>query len=159
MPIAADPFRDALRLFASGVTIVTIRAGEQIHGLTVAAFASVSPDPPLIAALIDRAHRGHALLEAPDAVFAVNVLAEEHRELSERFAHGEPSERFARGRWGSAVTGAPVLEDAIAWLDCRVHARVGAGSHTIFIGEVQASATRPEARPLLYWNRGYRTLG
>ena len=159
MPIDPDQFRDALRLFASGVTIVSIRAGETRHGLTVAAFASVSPDPPLVAALIDRRHRGHALLEEPGAVFAVNVLAEEHRELSDRFAHAKDTERFALGRWSSAVTGAPVLEDALAWLDCRIHDRVSAGSHTIYIGEVQAAATRPGARPLLYWNRDYRALG
>ena len=158
MPISPDQFRDALRLFASGVTIVTVRAGETRHGLTVAAFASVSPDPPLVAALIDQRHRGHALLEEPGAVFAVNVLAEEHRELSDRFAHLKDAERFAVGRWTTATTGAPVLEDALAWLDCRIHSHVPAGSHTIFIGEVQASATRAGARPLLYWNRDYRAI-
>lgn len=158
MPISPDQFRDALRLFASGVTIVSIRAGDVRHGLTVAAFASVSPDPPLVAVLIDQRHRGHQLLEQPDAVFAVNVLAEEHRELSDRFAFLKDVERFAAGRWKTATTGAPVLEDALAWLDCRQHARVDAGSHTIFVGEVQESATRPEARPLLYWNRGYRGI-
>lgn len=159
MPIAPDQFRDALRFFPSGVTIVTVRVGDQRHGLTVAAFASVSPDPPLIAALIDQRHRGHALLLQPGAVFAVNVLAEEHRELSDRFALVKDAERFAVGRWTTAETGAPVLEDALAWLDCRIHSHVAAGSHTIFIGEVQASATRADARPLVYWNREYRAIG
>jgi len=159
MPITAAAFRDALRHFAAGVTLVTIRAGERVHGLTVSAFTSVSPDPPLVAMMIDHAHGAHALLCAPDATFAINVLGAEHRELSDRFAWGPDAERFAAGRWTTAVTGAPVLEDALAWLDCRLHSRHAAGSHELYVGEVLASAVpRPEAPPLIYWNRGYRRL-
>ena len=76
-PIGSDQFNDTLRFFASGVTILTIRAGEARHGLTVSAFASVSPEPPLIAVLVDQRHRGHELLVEPGATFAVNVLTEQ----------------------------------------------------------------------------------
>ena len=159
MPIAAEAFRDALRHFPAGVTLVTIRSGAVVHGLTVSAFTSVSPDPPLIAVMIDHVHRAHTLLSAPGAVFAVNLLAAEQRELSDRFAWGPEPERFAAGRWSVAATGAPVLEDALAWLDCRVHSRHAAGSHELYIGEVLASAVpRPDGPPLIYWNRGYRRL-
>ena len=61
--------------------------------------------------------------------------------------------------WTTAETGAPILADALAWLDCRIHSRAAAGTHTIYVGEVQAaSAPRPDEPPLVYWNRGYRAL-
>lgn len=159
MTDSADAFRDALRHFPAGVTLVTLAAGGEIHGLTVSAFVSVSPAPPLIAVIIDHQHRAHRLLELPGAVFAVNILGADDQALSDRFAWGSETERFAAGRWTTAVTGAPVLADAVAWLDCTIDSRHVAGTHTIYVGAVQASAVlRPEGLPLLYWNRGYRRL-
>ncbi len=159
MTVTPDAFRDALRHFPAGVTLVTLRAGDELHGLTVSAFVSVSPDPPLIAVIIDHQHRAHALLERPGTVFAVNILAEADQALSDRFAWGPEPDRFAAGRWTTAVTGAPVLADAVAWLDCTIDSRHAAGTHTIYIGAVQASAVpRPGGAPLLYWNRDYRRL-
>jgi flavin reductase (DIM6/NTAB) family NADH-FMN oxidoreductase RutF len=160
MAVTAEAFRDALRHFPAGVTVVTIRAGAEVHGLTVSAFVSVSPAPPLVAVMIDHRHYAYELLERPGAAFAVNVLAEGQRELSERFAWTPADQgRFAGGRWGAAATGAPVLEDALAWLDCTVFSRHPAGSHSLYIGEVVASAVpRPDEQPLVYWNRDYRRL-
>jgi flavin reductase (DIM6/NTAB) family NADH-FMN oxidoreductase RutF len=159
MPVSSEEFRDALRHFPAGVTIVAVQSGERRHGLTVSAFASVSPDPPLIMIAVDQRHSGHALLAEPGATFAVNILARNHTELSNRFAWLKDEDRFAAGEWRAAVTGAPVLQDALAWLDCTVDASHTAGSHTIFIGLVQASKTpRPDQSPLIYWNRGYRHL-
>lgn len=157
MPINSDDFRDVLRHFPAGVTIVTVKAGEDTHGMTVSAFVSVSPTPPLISVIIDHRGRGHTLLEAADAVFAVNILREGQEELSNTFAWKE--DRFSVGNWTTAKTGAPVLEDALAWLDCTVYSRHTAGTHTIYIGEVQASSVNgPDEKPLVYWNRGYREL-
>ncbi|HKH47936.1 MAG TPA: flavin reductase family protein [Thermoanaerobaculia bacterium] len=157
--ISSEEFRIALRHFPAGVTIVTIRAGERTHGLTVSAFASVSAEPPLIAIIIENRHKAYALLEEPGAVFAVNILGEEQSELSNRFAWVKDEDRFEQGDWSAADTGAPVLVDALAWLDCRIHARYPAGSHTVYIGEVHASnVPKQEAPPLIYWNRGYRKL-
>ena len=159
MTIRSEAFRDALRHFPSGVTIVTIKNGDRQHGLTVSAFASVSPSPPLVMIAVEQRHSGHALLMGPDASFAVNILARDQADLSNRFAWLKDEDRFAAGDWGTAVTGAPVLRDALAWLDCTVEARHAAGSHTIFVGLVQASdVRRPNQPPLVYWNRGYRHL-
>lgn len=161
MPITSEQFRNALRLFPSGVTIVTINTPQldQPHGLTVSAFNSVSPEPPLILVAIDHRASAYEMLEQEGAVFAVNILGEDQMELSNRFAWLKDEDRFAEGEWQTAVTGAPVLKSALAWLDCTVHARLSAGTHTIYIGEVQASrVVRPDKRPLLYWNRGYRYL-
>lgn len=158
MPINSEDFRDVMRHFPAGVTLVTVKAGDDIHGLTVSAFVSVSPTPPLISVIIDHKGRGYDLLERSNAVFAVNILREGQEELSNRFAFSQ-EDRFAEGNWTTGVTGAPVLEDALAWLDCTVYSRHTAGTHTIYIGEVQASnVIEPDGAPLVYWNRAYRTV-
>jgi flavin reductase (DIM6/NTAB) family NADH-FMN oxidoreductase RutF len=157
--ISSEDFRKALRHFPAGVTIVTVRAGEKTHGLTVSAFASVSAEPPMIMIIIENRHRAYSILQEPEAVFAVNILGEEQSELSNRFAWVKDEDRFAMGNWSKAETGAPILVDALAWLDCRIHARYPAGSHTIYVGEIHASSVpKEEAPPLVYWNRGYRKL-
>lgn len=159
MTISSENFRDALRHLPAGVTIVTIKSGSERHGLTVSAFTSVSPEPPLIMVIIDQQHRAYSLLEMEGAVFAVNILAQDQIELSNRFAWVKDEDRFAEGNWGTAVTGAPILIDALAWLDCTIFARYPAGTHTIYVGEVQASqCPRPDQPPLVYWNRDYRKL-
>jgi len=159
MTVSFDNFRDVLRHFPSGVTIVTIQSGGEHHGLTVSAFASLSSTPPLIMVAIDRKNRTEQLLQDPEATFAVNVLAANQREISNRFAWVKDEDRFALGNWTTAQTGAPILTDALAWLDCTIYARHDAGTHTIYVGEIKASAVpRPDEAPLVYWNRDYRDL-
>ncbi len=161
MPVSSESFRDVLRHFPSGVTVVTIQspASEVAHGLTVSSFASVSPEPPLVLVSIDHRATAYTLLETAGACFAVNILAHDHMELSNRFAWLKDEDRFQMGDWTTAATGAPILRDALAWLDCTVYSRFAAGTHTIYIGEVQASdVPRPDVKPLLYWNRGYRQM-
>jgi flavin reductase (DIM6/NTAB) family NADH-FMN oxidoreductase RutF len=159
MSIPSEDYREALRHFPAGVTIVTINAGDQIHGLTVSAFASVSPEPPLIMVIIDQRHSAYELLESEGAAFAVNILHENQMDLSNRFAWLKDEDRFDAGDWETAVTGAPILKSALAWLDCTIYASYPAGTHTIYIGEVQATGVpRPDQPPLIYWNRGYRHL-
>jgi flavin reductase (DIM6/NTAB) family NADH-FMN oxidoreductase RutF len=161
MTITSEQYREALRHFPAGVTIVTIKAPDHPapHGLTVSAFASISPEPPLVMVAIDHRALGRELLEAEGAVFAVNILPQDKMELSNRFAWVKDEDRFAEGDWGTAVTGAPILKDALAWLDCTVFCRYEAGTHTIYLGQVQASGVpRMDEAPLVYWNRGYRRL-
>ena len=162
MPISSESFRDVMRHFPSGVTIVTIQSpvAEVVHGRTVSSFASVSPEPPLVLVSIDHRATAYSLLEAAGASFAINILAHDQMELSNRFAWLKDEDRFGAGEWTTAATGAPILSDALAWLDCTVYSRFSAGTHTIYIGEVQASGVgRPDVKPLVYWNRGYRQLG
>lgn len=159
MAISSEDFRAGLRHFPSGVTVVTIKSGDRIHGLTVSAFASVSPEPPLIAIIIDQHHTAYPLLEREGAVFAVNILGQDQIHLSNRFAWVKDEHRFLEGTWTTALTGAPVLTDALVWLDCTIHERFAVGTHTIYVGEIQAShVPRPDGQPLVYWNRGYRQL-
>lgn len=160
MSVSTDNnFRDVLRHFPSGVTIVTIQSGAERHGLTVSAFASISPTPPLIMVAIDRKHHAESLLQSPGTTFAVNILGADQEALSNRFAWVNDEDRFAVGNWTTAETGAPILADALAWLDCTIYARHDAGTHTIYVGEVVASSVpRPDEAPLVYWNRSYRNL-
>lgn len=160
MPVDGDSFRDALRHFPAGVTVVTIRAAGVVHGLTVSAFMSISPEPPLIAVAVDHRHSAYELLQKADAVFAVNILGGDQQALADRFAFLKDSDRFAEGSWSAGATGAPVLDNALGWLDCSVYARHRAGTHTIYVGHVEASMVpRPGQAPLVYWNRAYRRLG
>ena len=161
MSIKSEAYRDVLRHFPAGVTIVTMKAVdvESPHGLTISAFSSISPEPPLVMITIDNRNYACDLLDRPGTVFAVNILAHDQMELSNRFAWVKDEDRFAVGQWGTAATGAPVLENSLAWLDCAVFASHQAGTNTIYIGEVQASeVVRPDEAPLIYWNRKYRHL-
>lgn len=159
MTISSADFRDALRHFPAGVTLVTAGTGDDVHGLTVSAFASVSADPPMIAVVLDLRNHIHPYLESEAAPFAVNILGEEQSELSNRFARQPADERFAAGSWHPAPSGVPVLDESLAWLDCTVEARLEAGSHRIYVGRVRASRVcRPDESPLVYWNRDYRGL-
>ncbi len=159
MAVSSEEFRNVLRHFPAGVTIVAVRAGDEVHGLTVSAFASISPQPPLIMVIIDHRHRAYRLFEQNGAVFSVNILRQDQVELSNRFAWVKDEDRFAVGDWREASTGAPVLAGSLAWMDCTIYGRYAAETNTLYVGEVQAAhVPEPDAPPLLYWNRGYRRL-
>ena len=158
MTITTDQFKDVMRLLPAGVNIVTIKAGDDIHGMTVSAFVSISALPPLVGIILDHRGRGHELLNRPGATFAVNMLTDAQAELSNHFAWSK-EDRFAMGNWGTAVTGAPILSDSLGWLDCTIHETLTLENNTIYVGYVEASGLpTAEGRPLLYWNRDYRTL-
>jgi flavin reductase (DIM6/NTAB) family NADH-FMN oxidoreductase RutF len=109
--------------------------------------------------VIDHRHKAFPIMEEDGAVFAVNILGLDQEFLSERFAWVTDEDRFDIGDWDSAVTGAPVLRDALAWMDCTIFGRYSTGTHHIYVGEVQASkVSRPDESPLIYWNRDYRHL-
>ena len=151
-------FRDILSQFASGVTVVTTRNGDTLHGLTVSSFCSVSLEPPLILVCIDKKASSHPVLQTSKR-FAVNFLTAAQQDISNRFAdpRRSPEERFQGLAVRTAVTQSPILPDVLAYLDCEVYAEYDGGDHTIFVGKVVAGEVG-EGTPLLYWNRGYREL-
>jgi flavin reductase (DIM6/NTAB) family NADH-FMN oxidoreductase RutF len=154
--VSSDEFRSALSRFASGVTVVTtlMDSGEP-HGITVSAFCSVSLEPPLVLVCIDRRASVHDQL-GKGRHFAVNVLAEHQEDHSRRFASKHP-DRFKDTHYTSGITGVPVLEDALANIECRVVEAHPAGDHTIVVGEVEAIDVR-EGKPLAYFRGGYVRL-
>ena len=117
MPILADQFKYVMRQWASGVTVVTMQAHDRLHGLTVSGFISVTPEPPLVLISIGQELTSHNILHEAGA-FAVNFLREDQLELSDRFAGrlGEV-DRMGGIPTHTAATGAPIMEDCLAWMD------------------------------------------
>jgi flavin reductase (DIM6/NTAB) family NADH-FMN oxidoreductase RutF len=154
MSAASEDFKQALAAWATGVTIVTARAGERIHGMTVSAFTEVSLDPPLVLVCADKSSNTHELI-AEGGVFAVNVLARDQEALSNRFASKKDEHRRFEGlETDTAITGAPILRGTVAALDCRVVAAHDSGDHIIYVGSVEAATSNASA-PLLYCRGAY----
>ena len=162
--VSSDIFRSVIGRFASGVTIITARDDAGVdHGMTATAFCSVSLVPPLILVCVDHTATMHRVLDRATH-FAANFLASEQEELSRRFGSGEPQRggiaeeiRFDGVGYARAASGAALLNDALAHVECRVYARHPAGDHTIVVGEVEI-ATAHDARPLIYYRGGYTQL-
>ena len=156
MPVSKDEFRAALSRFVSGVTVVTTMSDDnRPAGITVSAFSSVSLEPPLILACIDkRASLHNHLTEGKH--FAVNILADHQQGISRLFASKDEN-RFQGARYRCGSNGAPLLDDALAYIECRVvHAYPG-GDHTIIVGEVEATSVA-EHKPLAYFRGDYGKL-
>lgn len=155
-----DPlqFRQTLGRFATGVCVVTSRMGDDRHGMTVNAFSSVSLKPPLVLFCATNGTRTLALIEAA-GLYAVNILGQHQVSVSERFAGRqlEDTDRFAGLDCREGVTGCPLIEGAVAWIECKLVSATPAGDHTILLGEVQALAPG-EGHPLLYFSRQYHGL-
>jgi flavin reductase (DIM6/NTAB) family NADH-FMN oxidoreductase RutF len=158
--VTPDDFKQVMRRWASTVNVITTRADELIYGLTATAFSSLSAEPPLVFVCINRKTRTHPLIEK-SGIFCVNFLAPDMKHISDRFAGRVPDEeRFKDLKHRVWATGAPVLEDAVAFMDCTVQVAHNAGDHTIFVGLVQASGVhKPDTAPLLYYNGKYHGLG
>lgn len=154
--VSADGFKQALRRWASGVTILTSKANGEIHGMTVSAFASVSASPPLVLVCTNTSSTTHAVILA-GGVFGVNVLASDQAELSSRFAFGDHTTRFEGVGFREGRTGVPFLDGCLAQMECRVRSAHLEGTHSIYIGEVLDVVVR-EGEPLLYFDGGYRAL-
>ena len=153
--IDTSEFRRVISHFPSGVSVVTThRPDGSPCGLTASAVCSLSLNPTMLLVCVDKAADTHECI-ATAGYFAVNVLGEGKGEtLARRFAIGEPGDKFTAVAYRGEHTGAPVLDEALAWLDCRVAERCTGGDHTVFVGEVVA-ADACEGAPLLYYRGGY----
>lgn len=155
MPIDPQTQRCILGRFATGVTVVTTGGGGAAHGMTANAVASLSLDPPLVLVAVDRGAQMHAQMTACRC-FAVNVLSEEQEPLSRRFATRGPKE-FGDLNVTISETGAPILADSLAWVDCRLTDVLSGGDHDIFVGQIVAGDAR-DGRPLLFFAGKYGRL-
>lgn len=149
-------FRNSLGMFATGITVVTTRtpAGVPI-GLTVNSFNSVSLDPPLIVWSLSNDLPSRSVFEGCE-YYAINVLAEDQAELSQRFA-SRLDDKFAGLDFETGVGGIPLLKGCCARFECRNTVRHEGGDHLVFISEV-LSFDREDRQPLLYFAGGYRRL-
>ena len=159
MAIDEMSFKEVMSAFASGVTVVTTKSQEGMHGLTVSSFCSVSLHPPLVLVCVDKSASSHELI-LQTKIFAVNILAAHQKNLSARFATRDISQadRFKNLELSTAVTGAPILPGTLGYVDCKLHASYDGGDHSIFVGEVLQSGYNDGEKPLLYFRRSYQTV-
>ena len=158
-----EALRHAMRHWVTGITIVTSRLDDVAHGMTVNSFNSVSLEPPLVTVTMNNDTRTHQLVTA-SGVFAVTMLSERQQDLAERFSRRmEPGvDRMADLDTFTLVTGAPLIQGGLAFLDCKVVYTYPGPYSTLFIGEVVAAQSLDAGpgedgpHPLLYHNRVFR---
>ena len=146
--------------FATGVTVVAARHGPLLAGMTANAVASISLDPPLLMASINRGSETHVAIVGSHS-FAVSVLGDQQQAIAECFALPTTAgklQQFCDAPWHEAETGSPILDGAIAFFDCRLHESHPAGTHTIFIGEIVAAGYEEGVEPLLWFGSRYRRI-
>lgn len=151
--IEQDEFRSAMSRLGGAVTLVTTDGPGGRHGLAATAVCSVTDTPPTLLVCVNQAARSNGRIKA-NGVFCVNVLCSEHEELVSIFAQSASDTRFADDSlWTTLVTGAPSLVSALANLDCRVEQQIEIGTHTLFIGAVNALRLGPAKHGLVYFAR------
>lgn len=161
-PVDETGFRDVMARFATGVAVVTCQVDGTDHAMTANSFTSVSLDPPLVLVCVDEESRFHEAVTRADT-WAVSILAEHQTGRARWFA---TSSRPIPGQFDTTPTrrgglsGALLLDGALATVECRTHARHPGGDHTILVGEVLGlQLDDPEGRPLVWFGHGFRTLG
>jgi flavin reductase (DIM6/NTAB) family NADH-FMN oxidoreductase RutF len=161
MTVSQEEFRKAMGCFATGVTVITVDDAGRVEGMTANAFTSVSLNPLLVLVCVERQARTHAHLHARKR-FGVNVLSEGQRAIADYYARPDRThdraEQESGAHFGRTAHGTPVLQGALAYLECRLQIAQEAGDHTIFIAEVEDVLVR-EGDPLLYFGGGYRKIG
>ena len=151
--VEAGRFREVMGHFASGVTVVTARDGENMPvGLTVSAFTSVSLEPTLLLICVHNGAGPHDAI-VQGGTFAVNILSVDQGPLGFRFADATVKERFQGMEVRNGPLGNPLIPDCLAWLECRVREVWPGGDHSVILGEVEFCEARPGA-PLLFFRGG-----
>ena len=153
-----DPkhFRQVLGHFATGVTVITAVDADEPVGFTCQSFSSLSLDPPLVSVAPQRTSTTWPRIRHAGR-FCANILVQGQEELGRRFARTGTDE-FAGVRWTTSPSGCPVLEDALAWIDCEVLREVDAGDHLLVLGRVLDLAVLSDAPPLLFFRGRFTSL-
>jgi len=152
--------REVMAQFATGVTVLTA-GGEAAHGMTANAFSSVSLEPPMVLCCVSRAARMHDAIVTAGG-YGVNILAADQRELSKYFADWRRPNgmaQFDSVDWTPGPkTGAPLLEGALAWLECELEAVYEGGDHSIFLGRVLGSSRGSGDHSLVFYGGNYHEV-
>lgn len=158
-PIDAALARELRAQLPAAVGVVTTQHGDELHGVTVTALCVASYAPPRAVVCLERPSRG-AELVAASGVFAVHALIWGQMFLADRFAGRAPlvDPRFGGVPHRLGMTGAPLLVEALAWLECRVVAAWPAGDHVVFLGGVVAAEAADGGDALVYFSRRYHRL-
>lgn len=145
-------YRDAMSQFCTGVVIVTGIHGGRMAGFAAQSFVSLSLEPPLIAVCPGKTSTSWPKLKAAGH-FCINVLGEDQRQVSDLFAQRG---QVADTGWRPALSGSPILDGVLAYVDCALAAEHDAGDHTIAVGRVlDIDILDGERAPLLFFRGGY----
>ena len=158
--ITRQAFRDGMARLAAAVHVVTTDGPGGRSGFTASAVCSVSDDPPTVLVCMRSAAPSNPVFRA-NAVLCINVLTPEQQQLSASFANPKltQEDRFALASWDQLTSGAPVLQDALLNLDCRIVDTHVVGTHDVCICHVLDTRLQPEGEGLAYFNRAYHHLG
>ena len=148
--------RDIMGNFCSGIVIITANTETGPIGFTCQSFTSLSLDPPLITFNPARSSTSWPKIRET-ASFCVNILDSGQQELSRTFAKSG-ADKFANLEYHNTEMGNPVLEDALAWVDCTLYAEHDGGDHTIVVGKVEEMYAQEAAKPLVFFRGGYTSL-
>jgi flavin reductase (DIM6/NTAB) family NADH-FMN oxidoreductase RutF len=159
-PLNQFDFRQAMRMLAGGVSVITVGTGADRTGLTATSVTSLSAEPPRLMTCINKSSSAWPIL-SEYRTFGINLLSAEQTDLANRFAGrgGEKGvQRYEGSQWYTAVSGAPLLVDALAAIDCTVEEVIERHSHAIVIGRIEAVKVAQDDSPLIYWSGDYRTI-
>jgi 3-hydroxy-9,10-secoandrosta-1,3,5(10)-triene-9,17-dione monooxygenase reductase component len=148
----AATMRQVMGHFATGVTVITASHDGEPVGLAANSFTSVSLDPPLVLFCAAYTSSTWPRIEAAGH-YCVNILPEDGEQTCRIFA--SPGDRFSQVAWHAGVTGAPVLDDALAYIDCEIHAVHDGGDHAIVVGKVVELGHQEQGKPLAFYRGGY----
>ncbi len=149
----AAKFRQVLGHFPTGVTVITAMSEGTAVGLAVGSFASLSLEPPQVLFCAGKQSSSWPKIRAAGA-FCVNVLADDQEDVCRVFASKAP-DKFAEIGWKRSGNGSPLLEGALAYIDCTIGDVVASGDHDIVIGAVQDLDVLHEGGPLIFYRGGY----
>ncbi len=155
----SETLRRAMRAWTTGVAVITATHNGQRYGMTVNSFTSISLEPPLVSVTLKRLTHTHELVER-SGEFAITILSEEQKHLSDRFAGKIPhvADRFEGVETETLLINAPLIKGGMAYFNCRVANAFPAGENTLFIAEVVAARGEGEGDPLVYHNRVFWKL-
>jgi len=146
-------------VISTGVYIITVRSGERINGMTAAWVTQVSFNPKLVVVSIAPARYTHSLVQEA-GFFCINTLSKDDIELAKKFGFtsGRNVDKFKDINYTNALKGSPIIEGAMAYVECEVVSNVDAGDHTLFIGQVvDAAILREDAEPLIFeWRKFFK---
>jgi flavin reductase (DIM6/NTAB) family NADH-FMN oxidoreductase RutF len=156
--VGADAFRGAMRELSGGVSVITVGAGRDRSGMTATSVSALALDPPTLIVCINKESSTWPLLQRYGS-FGVNVLHARHQGIADRFAgrNGVKGEqRYGEGQWITLATGASLLADALAAIDCELDEAIDRHSHAIVIGRVKAiHVGEGSEAALMYWRGRY----
>ena len=155
MPVSDETFKELMKRFAAGVTLVTFNEKNTFGGLTVSSFCSLSMTPPLVLICIDRNIASHDSLKKISN-FGVNICTSKQGKLAWDFANSNIDKNELIKSLNPDITdnGTPLLKDCLASMDCTIKEKYEGGDHTIFVGQIESGNFDENAEPMVYYSSG-----